>query len=88
MKDVVYTIQIVVYSSSSLIRLTMRSKRAFERGKSIQILSVKALSVNQTIHTYTVLVVLTHTVAERSEVTQIYPVCCVVIAFKIVFLSY
>ena len=52
--------QTVAYLSSSLIRFTIRSKRAF-----VRILAIKVITINKTIHTDTVIVVFTDAVTKR-----------------------
>ncbi|EXY10355.1 hypothetical protein M101_5009 [Bacteroides fragilis str. 1007-1-F  len=44
--------------------------------KRIEIISIEILPKNKVVHSYAVIVVLTHTVAQRPKVTQVYPVCC------------
>ena len=47
-----------------------------DRCKRIEIISIEILPKNKVVHSYAVIVVLTHTVAQRPKATQVYPVCC------------
>lgn len=67
--------QTAAYLSSSFIRLRIRSKRAFvKRSERVRILAIKVITINKTIHTDTVIVVLADTVTERPEITLVNPV--------------